>query len=130
MIKKEIIVFIICLIIAFIWWVIYQLNQVYVRQYNTNVIINEVPILHEKDSIYIPVRIKVKGSGLKIVLLENYFPERIVIPFKKLRKLSKKGLYAIESEAISENEQFPVKIKVIEIQPDTIHIGLKYKKRK
>lgn len=128
--RKEIAVFLICIIISFAWWVIHQLNQTYIRQYHINAVITQVPDAYEQDSIVFPVKITVKGTGLKVVLLENYFPENIYIPFKKLKRLSKKKLFSIPPESISENELLPVKIKVLEIQPDTISISFNTKKRK
>lgn len=124
---NKIAVFIICLIIAFALWVIHHLNQTYIRQYHLNAIVTQVPSKYEKDSIYIPLKIQVKGSGIKILLLENYYPDKIYIPFKKLKKTNKKGLFLIENHVISDNSQIPVKIKIQEVLPDTISIQLKNK---
>lgn len=128
MIRKEIILFLICLLISFILWMIHQLNQTYIREYNINTYITEIPKVYEQDSILFPIKIKVKGSGLKIVLLENYFPEKIDIPFKKLKKLNSKKLFLLDADNISDDKHFPVKIKIIEIEPDTIRINFKKKK--
>lgn len=122
MIRKEILIFGICVCIALALWIIHQLNQTYIRQYHLNAVIVDMPASYEQDSIVIPMRITVKGSGLKITLLESYYPEKIAIPFKNLKRVNKKGLFLIKNESISENEQFPVKIKVLEIQPDTVRI--------
>jgi len=129
MIKREILVFIICFIIAFVWWVVHQLKQTYIREYNINTIIVDVPENFEQDSIVVNTKIKVKGSGLKIVLLESYLPENIYLSFKKLKK-NKKKVYTIPYDAISENEQFPVKIKILEIVPDTIKIDVNKNQKK
>ncbi len=130
MIKREVVVFIICLITAFVWWVIHQLNQTYLRQYNLNAVIVKVPKVYEQDSIHIPLKIKVKASGLKIILLENYYTEKIYISFRELKKINKKGLFFIDAHTISENKSFPVKVKIQEVTPDTIRINFKNKKKK
>ncbi|GIV26588.1 MAG: hypothetical protein KatS3mg027_0402 [Bacteroidia bacterium] len=122
MIRKDIIVFVICLMISFILWIIHQLNQTYIRNYDTNVVIYNVPDVYQQDSIHVSLKIKVKGSGLKIKLLEKYLPHQIYIPFNKLKRINKKGLYSIRNENISENDHFPVRINILEIQPDTISI--------
>lgn len=124
---KKIVVFVVCLIIAFLMWVVHQLNQTYIKQYNFHVIITQVPAAYEKDSIYLSLKIEVKGSGSKILLLENYYPEAIYVPFKKLKRINKNGMFYIDPHAISDNGQFPVKIKVQKIIPDTITIHLKDK---
>ncbi|HPQ08178.1 MAG TPA: hypothetical protein PK995_03035 [Bacteroidia bacterium] len=129
MIRKEILVFIICFIVAFAWWVVHQLNQTYIREYNINTVIVKVPESYDQDSIVVNTKIKVKGSGLKIVLLENYLPENIYLPFKKLKK-AKKKVFTIPYDAISENEQFPVKLKILEITPDTIRIEFNKNQKK
>lgn len=131
MIRKELLVFLICLLIAFLWWIIHQLNQTYIRQYQVNSYIVGVPKTYDKDSIYILLNIKVKASGLKIVLLENYFPEKIFIPFSQLKKVNKKKLFLIKEESITENPSFPVKVKLLQIHPDTIQIDFStFKKKK
>ncbi len=130
MIRKEILIFIVCLLTAFILWIVHQLNQTYIRPYHFNTNITQIPNIYEKDSDSIHLKITVKGSGLKIILLENYFPEKINIPFNKLKKLNKKGLFLIRTQSILENKSFPVKIKITELQPDTISIQLKSKKKK
>lgn len=108
--------------ISFILWIIHQLNQTYIRNYDTNVVIYNVPDVYQQDSIHVSLKIKVKGSGLKIKLLEKYLPHQIYIPFNKLKRINKKGLYSIRNENISENDHFPVRINILEIQPDTISI--------
>lgn len=130
MLKKELTIFMICLFIATLWWMIHQLNQTYIRQYHLNVYIVQIPEFYEQDSIYVSARIKVKGSGLKIILLENYFPERICIPFKKLKRLNKRNLFAIGTQNIQSHESFPVNIKITELHPDTLSINFKAKKKK
>ncbi len=122
MIRKEILIFGICVFIALVLWIIHQLNQTYIRQYHLNAVIVDLPKSYEQDSIVVPMKITVKGSGLKIILLESYYPEKIAISFKKLKRVNKKGLFLIKQESISENEQLPVKIKVLEVQPDTVRI--------
>lgn len=122
MIRKEILIFGICVFIALALWMIHQLNQTYIRQYHLNAVIVGLPKSYEQDSIVISMKMTVKGSGLKIILLESYYPEKIVIPFKNLKRVNKKGLFLIKNESISENEQLPVKIKVLEIEPDTVRI--------
>lgn len=130
MIRKEILIFIVCLFIAFAWWVVHQLHQTYIREYHLNSFIVQVPEVYEQDSIPLSLKVRVKGSGLKIVLLENYFPEKIYIPFKKLKKLNKKRLFAIPPEIIEGNESMPVNVKVLNIEPDTIRIEFKNKSKK
>ncbi|GIV29764.1 MAG: hypothetical protein KatS3mg028_0830 [Bacteroidia bacterium] len=130
MIKRNLLVFIVCLIIAFGLWIIHQLNQTYIREYGIDAVITNIPKAYEQDSILIPLKIKVKGSGLKILLLENHLPPKVHIPFKELKNVNKKKLYSIRTESISDNDQFPVKIKILEIQPDTIRINFKTKKNK
>jgi len=130
MIRKELLVFLICLVIAFLWWIIHQLNQTYIRHYQVNTYIVNVPKSYDKDSIHIPLNIKVKASGLKIVLLENYLPKKIFIPFNQLKKISKKKFILLKEEAITKNPAFPVKVNVIQIHPDTIQINLSNSKNK
>jgi hypothetical protein len=130
MIKKNLIVFIVCLIIASGLWIIHHLNQTYTREYGIDAVITHIPKAYEQDSMLIPLKIKVKASGLKIILLENHLPSKIYIPFKDLKVVNKKKLYSIHTESISNNEQIPVKIKILEIQPDTIRINFKTKKNK
>jgi hypothetical protein len=108
---------------------VHQLNQTYIREYNINTVIVKVPESYDQDSIVVNTKIKVKGSGLKIVLLENYLPENIYLPFKKLKK-AKKKVFTIPYDAISENEQFPVKLKILEITPDTIRIEFNKNQKK
>lgn len=127
MIRKDLIIFSICLIVSLLLWIIHQLNQIYYRNYETNIVIYDIPEAYERDSIFIPVKIKVKGSGLKIILLEKYLPHQLYVPFNKLKRINKKGLYSIRNENISENEHFPVRINILEIQPDTISIKFEKK---
>lgn len=129
--KREIIVFLICIIIAFLMWVVHHLNQTYIRQYTILSKIIDVPSSYEQDSIEIPLKITIKASGIKTILFENYFPEYVYIPFtelKKVKKSGKKNLFFISKDNITSSKNFPVKIKILEIVPDTIGLNFKNKK--
>ncbi|MCX7729570.1 MAG: hypothetical protein N2203_08880 [Bacteroidia bacterium] len=129
--KKEIVVFLICLLIAFVLWIVHHLNQTYIRQYSIISKVVQVPSSYEGDSIEIPLKITIKASGIKVLLFENRFPEYIYIPYtqlKKIKKSGKKTVFYISKDNIVNNKSFPVKVKITEISPDTISINFKNKK--
>ena len=129
MIRKEALIFSLCLVISFVLWGVHQLNQTYIREYHLKTFIVDIPDEYERDSLFVDLKIKVKGSSFKILLFEKYFPEKIFISFKKLKRVHRKPLFFISDKSILENKDMPVKIKVIEIQPDTISMVYKNKKK-
>ncbi len=128
-VKKELFIFIICLLVSFLLWVIHQLNQTYIGNYNINVCIVQIPESYSEDTIIHPIKIEIKASGLKTLMIERYVPDTLYLPFRVLKKTSKKNVYQISSAAISGSDVFPVKFKLMRINPDTVYIPFKLKKK-
>lgn len=114
--------FFICLLIASALWLLHSLNTVYSKQYDVPVTFINYP--HNKlmtNEAPKSIRVMLKASGLKLLLIELYKPFALTtLDFKEMKSDLNRNRFYLSSASAQIQQTFKFKADIKAVYPDTI----------